>query len=469
MKRGALIFGLAAAMAGCTVGPDYQRPDIAMAPAFRSPMAATPLTASPVPQTTGWWRAFGDPVLDRAVERALEGNLDLAQAVARVSQSRAAAAVASAAKLPAISATSSATGTMQSLEGQLGNIFSRFPQFERNNAQFDAGIGASWEIDLFGGLQRGNEAARAELLASTAGIIGARQMIVAEVADAYIQLRAAQGRLAIAVALEGSDSHLRDLVAMNVRAGLAPRRDLDLAEAQLKETQSRIPALRLIAEVQMNRIAVLAGQSPEAERTDLEEATAIPSGASVSLGLPADLLRNRPDVIAAEQRLRAGNARIGQAISGYYPKFSLSALLGLQSRNLSALPTASAGTATAVFGLRWRLFDFGRIDAEVASARGREAELGAAYRLAVLRAAEDVENAAAARFEREAQLVSMSAMVQSLERSVNALQAAHGAGTVSLIDVLGAQRQLSGARDAAAQLSGEVSRAAVSIARAVGA
>jgi outer membrane protein TolC len=122
-----------------------------------------------------------------------------------------------------------------------------------------------------------------------------------------------------------------------------------------------------------------------------------------------------------------------------------------------------------VFGLRWRLFDFGRIDAEVASARGREAELGAAYRLAVLRAAEDVENAAAARFEREAQLVSMSAMVQSLERSVNALQAAHGAGTVSLIDVLGAQRQLSGARDAAAQLSGEVSRAAVSIARAVGA
>ena len=464
MKRSALNLSLVAIVSGCTVGPDYRRPELPVSAAFRVPVSGAPLV-----QGVGWWRAFDDPLLDRLIERALTNNLDLAQAVARVTQARAASRAAAAARLPAIKGTGSVTGTRQSLEGPLGNVISQFPGFDRNGAQFDAGIGAAWEIDLFGGLQRGAEAARADLLASEAGVIGERQIIAAEIADAYMQLRSAQSRLAIATAREGDDGRLRDIVAMTVRAGIAPRRDLDLAEAQLQETRSALPALRLSAEVQMNRIAVLSGQAPESERGDLERATAIPEGESVSLGVPADMLRNRPDVIVAELRLIAANARIGQAMSEYYPKFSLRALLGLQSRDLGALPSSGAATGSSVLGLRWRLFDFGRLDAEVAAARGREAELLAAYRLAVLRAAEDVENAAAARRDRAAQRASMAAMAQSLERSVTALQAGYRAGTVSLIDVLGAQRQLSGALAAEAQLSAEVSRAAVAIARAVGA
>lgn len=465
MRRHAFLLGMiTAAVSGCTVGPDYQRPDLPIAPAFRVPGSGTPLV-----QGGGWWRAFNDLTLDRQIERALTSNLDLAQAIARVTQARAASGAAGAARLPAIEGTGAVIGTRQSLEGPLGTVISQFPGFNRNGAQFDAAMGAAWEIDLFGGLQRGSEAARADLLASEAGVIGARQIIAAEVADAYVQLRAAQARQAIATARESDDIRLRDLVAMTVRAGVAPRRDLDLAEAQLQETRSLLPALRLSAEVQMNRIAVLAGQPPEGERRDLEITSAVPVGKSVSLGLPADMLRNRPDVIVAELRLIAANARIGQTMSEYYPKFSLRALLGLQSRDLGALPSGGAVTGSAVLGLRWRLFDFGRLDAEVAAARGREAELLAAYRLAVLRASEDVENAAATRRDREAQRDSILAMTQSLERSVNALQASYQAGTVSLIDVLGARRQLSAARDAEAQLSAEVSRAAVAIARAVGA
>ncbi len=464
MKRRALTFGLLATLGGCTVGRDYARPDLPVAPAFRAEALGKPVALE-----QGWWRAFGDPVLDRLIALGLSDNLDLAQAVARVSQARAMATVARAGRFPAIEATGSATGTRQSLEGPLGNVISRFPSFDRNAAQFDAGIIAAWEIDLFGGLARRSEAARADLMANQAGVIAARQMVAAEIADAYLLLRAAQTRLALAGERERDDLHLRDLVAMTVRAGIAPRRDLDLADAQLQETQGALPPLRLAAEAQMNRIAILTGQLPQNDRRDLERPAPIPAGESVALGLPGDLLRNRPDIVVAELRLIAANARTGQSLSEYYPKFNLRALLGLQSRDLGALPTGGAVTGSGVFGLRWRLFDFGRIDAEIAAARGREAELLATYRLAVLRAAEDVENAGAARRERSAQLDAVRASVRSLEQSVSALQAAYRAGTVSLIDVLNAQRQLSAAMDREAETSADVSRTAVAIARAVGA
>ncbi|MFM9827839.1 MAG: efflux transporter outer membrane subunit [Sphingomonas sp.] len=464
MKRRALTAALLATLGGCTVGRDYARPELPVAPAFRAEALGTPVALG-----QGWWRAFGDPVLDGLIARGLSDNLDLAQAVARVSQARAAAAAAGAARLPAIEATGTATGTRQSLEGPLGNVISQFPGFDRNASQFDVGIGAAWEVDLFGGLARGSEAARADLMASEAGVIAARQMVAAEIADAYLLLRAAQVRLALAGERERDDLRLRDLVAMTVRAGITPRRDADLAEAQLAQTQAALPPLRLATEAQMNRIAVLTGQPPQAERSELERPAPIPDGGSVALGVPADLLRNRPDIIVAELRLVAANARTGKALSDYYPKFSLRALLGLQSQGLGALASGSAVTGSTVLGLRWRLFDFGRLDAEIAAARGREAELLAAYRLAVLRAAEDVENAGAARRERVAQRDSIRVSVRSLEQSVSALQAAYRAGTVSLIEVLSAQRQLSAATDREAETTAEVSRTAVAIARAVGA
>lgn len=464
MKHHISMIAAVALLGGCTVGRDYAPPDLPVAPAFRAQATGAPVTAE-----GGWWRAFDDPVLDDVVGRALSDNLDLAQAVARVTQARAAASIAGAARLPAIEAIGSATGTRQSLEGPLGNVISQFPGFDRNASQFDVGVGAAWEVDLFGGLARGSEAARADLLASEANVAAARQMIAAELADAYLLLRGAQARLTILGQRERDDAHLRDLVAMTVRAGIAPRRDADLADAQLADTRAALPPLRLAAEAQLNRIAVLLGQTPQSDRALLERPAPIPDSDSAPLGVPVDLLRTRPDIVAAELRLVAANARTGQSLGEYYPKFSLRALLGLQSQSLSALPSGSAVTGSTVLGLRWRLFDFGRIDAEISAARGREAELLAAYRLAVLRAAEDVENAAAARRERTVQLGAIQTSVRALEQSVSALQAAYRAGTVSLIDVLGAQRQLSAARDRQAETTAEISRTAVAIARAVGA
>ncbi len=449
MKRGGAILCAAALLTACATRPAYEAPAVPVAASFRaaSPEGAAPTASDAAP----WWTGFDDPVLNRWIALALAGNLDLEQAAARVQQARAGVSFSRAARMPSGEITAQATGTRQSLEGPLGNIISAFPGFNRDIAQFDAGIGASWELDLFGGLARGQNAALGELLASEAGRRAAQQMVAAEVADAYVQLRAAQHRLQI------------------FTAGIASRRELDLAEARLLETRTALPGLRLAAEVQMNRMAILAGLPPQSERADLETIAPLPASFDLALGLPGDLLRSRPDIVAAEMQLMAANARVGAAMTEYYPKFSLGALLGLQSISLGALAGPDALTATGVLGLRWRLFDFKRIDAEIAAARGREAEALAAYRLAVLRASEDVENAAAAHREGGEQLADAARTIDALSRSLAAQRAAYAAGTIARVDVLEATRQLTAAQDSHIQTSANLGQATIQLARAIGA
>lgn len=467
MRRGGSALCIAALLAGCATPAPYDTPAVPVVASFRATSLEGAIrTAS---DEAPWWTGFTDPVLDRWITLAMAGNLDLEQAAARVQQARASVSFSRAARQPTGEITAQATGTRQSLEGPLGNIISAFPGFDRDIAQFDAGIGASWELDLFGGLARGQSAALSELLASEAGRRAAKQMVAAEVADAYVALRAAQHRLQVFTEREAMDASLRDLTKMRLDAGIAARRELDLAEARLLETRTALPGLRLASEIHMNRLAILAGLPPQGERADLETIAPLPASFDLALGLPSDLLRNRPDIVAAEMQLMAANARVGAAMTEYYPKFSLGALLGLQSISLGALAGPDALTATGVLGLRWRLFDFKRIDAEIATARGREAEALATYRLAVLRASEDVENAAAAHHEGGLQLTDTARTIEALRRSVAAQRAAYAAGTIALVDVLEAQRQLTAAQDSHIQTTANLSRATIQLARSIGA
>jgi outer membrane protein TolC len=180
------------------------------------------------------------------------------------------------------------------------------------------------------------------------------------------------------------------------------------------------------------------------------------------------LLRRRPDIIAAERQLAASNALIGAAISEYYPKFSLAGLVGSATTSSTGLFASAATEGTAAVGLRWRLFDFGRVDAEIKAARGRNAEALAAYRLTVLRASEDVENAFSALVKREAQEQSLTAGVDALSRARDASLAAYKGGAVSLIEVLDADTRLLDTRDARAQVQTEAVRAAIASFRALG-
>jgi outer membrane protein TolC len=215
---------------------------------------------------------------------------------------------------------------------------------------------------------------------------------------------------------------------------------------------------------------VLLAAQPGTYRAELSTAGSIPIAPGLAeTGTPAEVIRRRPDLLVAERRLAAANARIGMAISEYYPKFSLGALLGSATAVSSGdLFTTGANQARGVLGLRWRLFDFGRVDAQIAAARGQEAEALAAYRLAVLRATEEVENSFSGLVKREAQVRILTQGELSLARARENSLAAYEGGVVSLIEVLNADGDLLQIRDAKAQAQTEAARAAISSFRALG-
>lgn len=454
---------MALALAGCiSVGPNYKAPASPLPSAYR----ALPVgQIEPTSNAPAWWAEFGDPLLTKTVEEALAQNLDLQAAAARVAQARAAARAAGAALLPAGQIQGDASQVQQSLIGSSAQAAAR----QRDINLFDAGIGASWELDLFGGNRRGAEAASADAAAAEAGATGARLMIAAETADAYVQLRGFQSRLALAEQQVQDAQHLLDLTRLLVKSGHAAQLQLDQAEALLAQAEASTTLLRVGLEVQLNRLAVLCARPPEAERGALSRGAPVPEATSFAFSKsPSELLRQRPDVAAAERRLAAANARIGLALSDYYPKVDLQGLIGFQSLTSGNLFSNDAKQTQATAGLRWRLFDFGRVDAEVAAARGAHAEALANWRKAVLSAAEDVENAVVQLNERSTQVARLKAASQSLKRSHETLLASYARGAVSQLEVIDTERQWLGMEDAKQDGRTQRARAVIALHRAMG-
>jgi NodT family efflux transporter outer membrane factor (OMF) lipoprotein len=459
------------ALAGCATGPAYQRPEAPLAAAYHSADALAGRSAAlPAPALDAWWNGFDDPALQRIVERVLAQNLDLAAAMARVDQARAAARMADARLLPEGSLTASAAHQRQSVNSPIGKIASSFPGYNREQSLYDAGLGASWELDVAGGLQHGAQAASAEAQAAEADRLGVRVSVTAEAADAYFRVRGAQRRIAVAQQQIATNGRLLELVRLRLADGLASSREAAQAEALVAQARATVPPLRIELEVQLNRLDVLMGAAPGTYAAELAAPDTpemrVPA-ISLSQG-PADLLRRRPDVIAAERRLAASNAQIGAAMAEYYPKVTLSALLGLSSLGTTGLLTAASLQPQAAAGLRWRLFDFGRIDADVARAKGANAEALAAYRKAVLHAAEDVENAVVTLTQLEAQHTELAQEVDAHTRARDASELAYKGGAVSLYEVLEEQRQLLASSDQLARVNADNARAAVATFRAAG-
>lgn len=241
------------------------------------------------------------------------------------------------------------------------------------------------------------------------------------------------------------------------------------AEALLSQARASLQPLQVELEAQLNRLDVLMGAQPGTYAAELRPPADIPDVPGISGGeRPIDVLRRRPDVIAAERHLASSNARIGAALAQYYPTVSLSGLLGYDSLIGNQLFTPSTLEREAVAGLRWRLFDFGKVDAEVAQARGAHAEALALYRKAVLYAADDVENAFTALVQSEAHTQELLREVASLKRARDSSQDAYRGGVIPLTDVLDADRQLLRAQDELARSRADTARAAVSAFRALG-
>src|SRR5271154_883359 len=467
----ALAFALltACSAAGCVVGPQYRPPETTAFRFHNTPAAQARETILPAPPLDHWWYGFHDSVLTLVVERALDQDLDVAAAAARVTQARTAAREAGAQLWPSSGLNAQAVPFRQSLESPIGKIAQHSPGYQRNQTLYDFGAGASWEIDLFGGLRRGSEAARALAQATEAEQLGIRVSVAAEAADAYLQIRGDQERLRVARSQVATDAHLLELVRLRFAAGAAADREVAQAEALLAQARSTIPPLQAALESQMNRLDVLMGQQPGTGAAEISVPQDIPTVPGVEADEASqDLLRRRPDVIAAERRLAASSARIGVAISGYYPKISLAALVGFESLNSSNLFSAASFQPEAAAGLRWRLFDFGRVDAEVAQAKAADAEALTRYRQSVLTAAEDVENASTALVQFERQSSELKVEVEALARARDASQEDYEAGAIALTDVLDADRKLLVAQENLAQTRADTGRAGVALFRALG-
>ena len=260
-------------------------------------------------------------MLTEVVQRALSQNLDLAASIARVQQARAAAAGAGAALLPSADLNASATYERQSTRGAFGSVASTIPGYSRGIHDYSVGPAASWEVDLFGGLRRAAGAARAEAEAAEADQAGTRIIVAADAADAYLQIRGYQSRLAVAQQQIADDEHLLHLVHERHDAGAATGREVAQAEALLKQAKASVPPLAIGLEQQLNRLDVLMGAQPGTYAHELGEVREIPAVPPVPANnQPTDMLRRRPDIIAAERRLAASNERIGVAIVGLLPE-----------------------------------------------------------------------------------------------------------------------------------------------------
>ena len=423
-----------AALAGCVVGPDYRGPPhpaplAEQAPAFhRADLAA----AAPAPPAARWWTALNDSELDKLIDAALAGSPDVRAAEARLRQSRALFTERQRDKLPTASANA-------------GFIYANVPgglvpgsggtELKLYNAGFDA----TWEIDLFGGKQRAAESAADQADTVQANLDDVRVSLAAEVARVYVDLRDQQQRRAIAEQSVALESQTVDLAVQRNGRGVESSLDLERLRAQLETTRETLIPLQSDIEGSLDRLALLTGREPGALDSELAAPGAVPElPVQVAVGDPADLLRRRPDIRAAERKLASQNAVIGQRTADLFPKLNLIGLLGWGSTDISRLFDGTTGLAAPV--LQWNALDFGRTHARIDQAKAGRDEAAAQYEGAVLNALGEVETALARLGHARQDVIAQARIKASADKAAELMRQRQSAGVASVVDVLDTER-----------------------------
>lgn len=442
---------VALALSGCAApGPTYQAPEPATPAAWRG----TPGVASDPAVLASWWRQFHDPVLDALVADALAANPDLASAQAKLREARARRGLAAASLEPTVSAAGSASR----LEAGSG----------RDRNAFSAGIDASWEIDIFGGGKRQLEAAAADYQVSAENLYGARVSLVAEVARNYVVLRTTQRRLALTEANLSAQQELYRLTGWRHQAGLVSGLDEIQALTELERTSAGMSALYATIDATRNQISLLLGRAPGGLDQRLVATGRIPAADLIGAGIPADTLRQRPDVRAAERRLAAQSARLGAAEAARYPSFRLGGSLSLASATLGDLVSSDASSLSLLAGITAPIFDAGRIrsNIEVQDALLEQARL--AYQAAVLTALQEVESAL---FSVQNSGFAHAALTRAAASARSAYELArqrYAAGLADFQTVLSGQRTALALDDQVAASAGELAAAQIQLYKALG-
>lgn len=378
-----------------------------------------------------WWSVYHDPVLDRLVDRALAANPDVEGALARIDQARAMARSAGAARLPSGQVSGSIARAEQSIDNGLGRLSRYVPTLARTQDAATLSASLGWDLDLAGGLRNGARAARADLVSAQAGLAATRLAIAAEVVGQYLVLRAAQQQVAL-VEEQISDraDRLRHAEARLARQeGSARERDERAIEAGAVD--AGLPLLKARIAAARYSLAMLMGEPADRPVPELAMAGDLPTGDNPMPATPADLLRQRPDIVMAEARVVGSKARVGAALGEYWPHITLGGLFGFDTSTLATFGAGSSRVTQGFVGLRWRLFDFARVDAEVAAARGARREALAAYRAAVLKAGAQVETSFAALVAQRQSLVAQQMRLAAAEAAYGRSLAALRLGEIS--------------------------------------
>jgi NodT family efflux transporter outer membrane factor (OMF) lipoprotein len=376
---------LLAALAGCSVGPNYRRPQVRVASEWLE-------KGMPGPVDRQWWERFGDPRLTGLVNRALASSPDLAEARARLAEARASREAVQGGRLPAVTARGSGTGNVVSENGQIP--VARIPAFPRSFSLFDLGFDASWELDFWGRRTRQVEAAEAREEGALFAQRDVMLTLIAEVARNYIDLRAAQAETAALEASAAAEAELARLGHMRLGAGEISQLDQDKAEAAARGAAAAVPEAKARAAAAAYRLAVLVGAPPEEMVPPLLAPAPLPAAPdAILVGLRAELLARRPDVGRAERELAAATADMGVAKADLFPRFSLLGSLGQQAQNPADLLSSRSTRLQIGPSFSWPIFSGGTIRAQIRAADARAQAAAARYEKAVVGALSDSEAA----------------------------------------------------------------------------
>src|SRR5215470_9129703 len=450
---------------GCAVGPNYKRPQVAVPTQWTVPPERG--TSATAIERDDWWASFQDAELNSLITRAVAQNLDLKLALERVKEERAARGVVRSGYFPSVDATASATRNRQRVIAPTAPGATKIVPVEFNN--FEGELSASWELDVFGGIRRGVQAATADVVATEENRRDVLVILLGDVGRTYAQLRGFQRRLEIAKKNIKTQQDTLDLTAARAKAGLATELDVSRAAAQLETTKAAVPTLVSGIDVSIHRLSVLLGEEPGALRSELEKPSPIPAAEpDVEVGLPSDLLQRRPDIRRSEAQLAAATARVGEAKAEWFPRFVLTGTAGRQATELHDLTLGAGNFFSVGPGISLPLFTGGRIRSNIAVQTSRQREALISYQSSILNALEEVQNALVNYSQEQERRDRLNEAAQQSQLAVDLASEQYRAGLVDFLSVLDAQRELYADEDLAVQSQTTVTTDVIALYRALG-
>lgn len=388
-----------------------------------------------------WWQSLNDPQLTELINEALQANLDLREAQSRLRQARAKRTVADAGRYPSVTASGSASRSRSSTEAGSG----------ATSNYFSAGFDASWEIDVFGGVRRSVEATEADVEESVASLENTQVSLASEVALNYVEVRALQTRVGIARANLASQSETLQLTNWRAQAGLVSSQDAEQARSNLEQTRAQIPSLETSLAESEHGLDILLGRAPGTLHARLAATGELPTVPDrIAVGIPADTLRQRPDVRAAERKLAAETARVGVAEAARYPSFTLSGSIGLEALTLGALGNGGAATSSLLAGITSPVFNAGRLRAQVEIQDAVREQAQVSYEQAVLTALQEVENTLVALARNRERVEALAIAAESARNAAELARQRYSAGLIDFQSVLDTERSVLSAEDSLA-------------------